>query len=245
MINNIQEIIRKEGWQQGQMVETDVWIGSRSIHHFTRVMVINDTTIYGESDGYIFLDTAIFSSRTSNESHHYYNNELCVYATSKAQAKIDIVTLNGINKDILAEKTKEANVGVNKALGIITDLYDKLGYRSMNSVTDNLREHIEDDEFTLVVNFINNLGFYKYDYCPDDVIANIANIHRKNGFYFEDKGEANIHTFVSLDHIASVQTDCKYSDKQCVAIKMDNGKLLKVNKEDDADLYQALYELFN
>lgn len=244
MITSIQEIIKSQGWQVGQMVDTDIWIGVRFIRHINRVMIIEDGTIHIEHDNYIYVcdSPCVTTISPMKSSIDFSIDEEVVKARTQTEALADAKMMYKIlneKEQMRIEKIKNAML---KGIKVIQD---GMGDYSDNRAAVKQLDKFNGKEFNSFRELFNLADYYNNpDDIDEDVIYEIRRIHRQHGFSFIDKDNDGVRTWVNLDKALSVETCVQYKNKDCVIIVMSEDKAFNVYKEIDKELYLALETLY-
>lgn len=244
MITTISEIIKSEGWQQGQLVETDIWMGVRSIRHINRVMLIDGGTVHVEYDKCIDVcnNPEVDTYKTRVASSDYSKDNVLVKAHTQTEALADAkIMAKIINEEwqMRIEKIKDAML---KGIKIIQEgMGDYFDNRTVVEQLDNF----QGQEYDQLRSLFRHAGYYKdNDEIDEDVVYEVRRIFRQHGFLFDDKENGGIQTWVNLDNAISIETECQYGGRDCVNITMSNDKSFKVYKDTGKDLYLALEVLY-
>lgn len=245
MITTIQEIIKNQGWQQGQLVETDIWMGIRYIRHINRVMLIEGGTLHIEYDKEIYAcdKPEVSTHETEVSSLDYSKDNELVKAHTQTEALADAKMMANIIKEKEQMRVEKIKSAMLKGIKIIQD---GMGEYCDNRTAVEQLDKFQGKEFEKFRRLFNNAGYYKsQDDIDEDVVYEVRRIFRQHGFMFQDEDNECIQTWVNLDKALSVETDCQYDSKDCVHIVMSEDKAFNVYKDTDKDLYLALETLYS
>lgn len=243
MITTIKEIVKSQGWQIGQMAETDIWMGVNYIRHINRVMLIESDKIYVEADKCIFADENPSAEISEAKEARTYGYDIqMVKAHTEAEALEDAKLM----AKILDEKQQQRVKKIKDAmLNGIKTIQDGMGDHYYNDEAVKQLGKFQGDEFGKFRRMLLLAGYYKSQYDIDeDVVCEVRRIFRQHGFMFTDEDNERIQTWVNLDKALSVETNCQYDNKDCVHIVMSEDKEFNVYKDTDKDLYLALETLY-
>lgn len=246
MITNYADLLQREGWQQGQMVETDIWIGHEVVRHFTHIMIIDDKTLYGTFDQ-LFQVVEGARERKSLDDRFVFNYAdvpQFIAAHTQEEALADVDEMLKIDKDAIQKKLSKCKNRLNKALTTIGSIYNELNYSDSSTLCHDI-VGLQGKEYKDVRIMLDLLGFRRERYNYGDVMVELVNIINKHGFIFNDPDNEYISTFISIDHVVSAETECQYDGKDCIVLHMDSGKSYKIFEEDGKCIYKALYEIYN
>lgn len=244
MITTISEIIKSQGWQQGQLVETDIWMGVSEIRHINRVMLIDGGAVHVEYDKYICIwdKPEVITHEARVASFDYSKRNELVIAHTQTEALADAKMMEKIIKEkeqMRIEKIKDAML---KGIKIIQE---GMGEYYDNRTAVKKLDKFQGQEFEQFRSLFNLADYYKnQDVIDVDVVYDVRRIFRQHGFLFDDKENKGIQTWVNLDNAISIETECQYGGRDCVNITMSNDKSFKVYKDTGKDLYLALEVLY-
>lgn len=244
MITTFKEIVASQGWEIGKMVETDIWVGAEYIRHVTKAMLIKEDVAYFEYDKLFFVgeNSSIFDEKGS-DSYHYGETKRVSLTYSSVEAIQDAKLLTQIREEEYKKNIDAVSLRI-KELFEKTDVKN-FGYWEYKEIADKLKLSTS-EEFNSFRRFVEAAGYVDASYSiSGDTEYELKYLFRRRSFNFEDVDNGKIETFVNLDHVVSVETDCTYKEKSCIALNMDNGETYRVYKEEHEDLYKALRILYN
>lgn len=244
MITNIQYIIKNQGWQQGQLVDTDFWMGQKSIKHVIRVLLIKDFVLFIEFDKEFSIKYKEVCNTEDSFVYDYKQSDFeLIYASTQAEAINDASLMCNIleeKKQKTISKTKDA---ILKGISVIQNAHSD--YELYQKAVEQLN-YFQGEEFKDFRKLLLAADYYKYN--PDNVESDVNYIirllYQERGFCYRDVDNNNIWTYVNLNQAVSIETGCEDRGKECVCIKMVSGDSFNVYKEHSHDLYVALDFLY-
>ena len=246
MLTTIKEAIEIMALEQGKLQDCDMWIGRNYIRHATAVMLVEDNVLYfhgkellhryDDSDDEVKQEDCSYSVT-------FDTDEKIVFAHSLEEAKVDA---NIITEEINAKKKKEKETVMHNMLGQFATLSRKLKELDYH-IKDEIAKTVKnDDQYGPLRDFVQyRMGFYESDdNFNEDVQVEMTNIFQQQRIRFDDADNSDITTIIPLANITSVETDLNYCGKPCIGIHTADKHVYHIYKENDHDLYYALYYLY-